>query len=441
MMMLARGRLCGTPAVIDQAEKITGAGLREVGRGAGDAEGREAEPRPSRPARARVKSLARDPAFRGAVFAFALTRALVFLLFLLTARLEMLPPASPEDQSFHAELKLGRVAYARIMRERVSVADSNWYMGIADGGYERRAFSPDRAANWAFFPLYPLTLRAASRLTGERPLTGAALSNLFFFFALLLLYKTAVAFGYTDSDARRTVFYIAAFPVSYFFSVPLTESLFLLLTVGSFYAARRERWLVAGLLGALASATRFQGVLLLPALAVLYWETYRTFRPRLNFLPLLLVPAGLLGYMAFLRSITGNPLAFKDVMAAWGREPGFFLKPLWHYLSDPLTLATSWDFRLINFLGAATVIACGLWLLRRRRWSLAAYALSSTFVALSSGILQSQARYAMVAFPAFMALSVAGRNARFDQAWRTASLLLLALMTLLYCYRVDIALS
>ena len=114
--------------------------------------------------------------------------------------------------------------------------------------------------------------------------------------------------------------------------MPFTESLFLLLTVGCFYAAKREWWWTAGIIGALASATRVTGILLLPALVLLYWQTYRTLRPRTNFLPLLLIPTGLLSFMYFLYFITGNPLAFKDIAAVWGRHPKFFLLPLLDYL-------------------------------------------------------------------------------------------------------------
>jgi hypothetical protein len=62
-------------------------------------------------------------------------------------------------------------------------------------------------------------------------------------------------------------------------------------------------------------------------------------------------------------------------------------------------------------------------------------------VALSSGLLQSQARYAMVFFPLFIVLGVAGRRPRVDAAIRTTSLILLVLITIMFCLRLDIALS
>ncbi len=116
--------------------------------------------------------------------------------------------------------------------------------------------------------------------------------------------------------------------------------------------------------------------------------------------------------MAYLYQITGNLFAFKDITITWGRGANFFLLPLFGYLRDPLLLASAWDFRVINFLGATVAIICGLVLLKWRQWSLALYTLASMFVSLSSSLLQSQARYAMVVFPVFMVLAIAGRRPR-----------------------------
>ena len=389
--------------------------------------------------RGAARALARDPALRSALFAFTLTRGLVFALFVLCGQITIFRP-DPDVEFYDARISVRHVAFARVVRHAVDVADCKWYVGVARDGYERRPYSGTELHNWAFFPAYPLAVRAVSRLTGDPALTGVALSNLFFFAALVLLYRASRTFGFEPGDASRTVFYVAAYPFSYFFSVPMTESLFLMLTVGSFYAARRERWLAAGLLGGAASATRVTGVLLLPALAVLYWETYRSLRPRPNFLPLLLVPSGLMAYMYFLNGITGNAFAFKDIVVeAWRREPQFFLVTLLKYFTDPLLIAEPWNLRLLNFLTPALALAAGVVLLKWRRWSLACYTLAATVFALSNKLLVSQARYAMVLFPAFMVLAVAGRSQRLDHAVRTAMLILLVLLTVLFAKHFDFA--
>ncbi|MCA1593932.1 MAG: hypothetical protein LC754_15035, partial [Acidobacteria bacterium] len=348
-------------------------------------------------------------------------------------------------------LPLNKLPVSRILHETVMVADVNWYQGIAANGYEKMPFIADNPHNWAFFPLFPLVWRLGASLTGDFVITGMMLSHVFFFFGLFLAHRIALAFGFAERVADRSIYYLAIFPVSYFFSIPLTESFFLLLTTGCIYAAKRGRWWTAGVLGALASATRVTGVLILPALLVLYWQTYggdwrskaawRAAIWRREFLSLCLVPAGIASFMWYLYAITGNPLAFKDILVTWGRGTGFFVVTLYEYLRDPLLVVVPWDFRIINFAGACVALGGGVMLLKWRQWALAAYTLVAVLVALSSLVLQSQARYAMVLFPAFFALAVAGERPRVDDVIRAVSLALLSLMTALFAARFTIAMS
>jgi hypothetical protein len=218
-----------------------------------------------------------------------------------------------------------------------------------------------------------------------------------------------------------------------------------MLTVASFYFGKSERWWLAGLCGAFASATRTTGVLLLPALAVLYWEMYRPLPNiralRKDGLALLLIPTGLLAFMIYLHRVTGNALAFKGAMAAWGRKAGFFFSPLVEYLSHPGEILAHWDFRLWNFVAVVIALACGIALLKRRQFALATYALLAVLVALSSALLQSQARYAMVVFPVYLVLGTLGRRRTFDQLIRVLFLVLFALMTALFAAHFTVALS
>ena len=272
-----------------------------------------------------------------------------------------------------------------------------------------------------------------------------ALSHICFLLALFLLHRVSLLFGLSMDDADRCLSYVAFFPTSYFFSLPLPESLFFLLTVASFYFAKSERWWFAGLCGALASATRTTGILLLPALALLYWEMYRPLRNvhalRKDGLALLLIPTGLVSFMIYLHRVTGNPFAFKDAMAAWGRKAGIFLFPLYDYLRHPAEIVAHWDFKLLNFLAVVIVLACGAALLRQRKFALAAYTLLAVLVALSSALLQSQARYAMVVFPVYMVLGTLGRHQHLDQWIRAVFLVLFVVLTALFAAHFTFALS
>lgn len=388
-----------------------------------------------------LRELFQMPAVRHVLYAYALTRLLVLLILILGGQLTVITTGS-QDTTREVRLHIDKVPIARVLRSTVLTADVNWYHGIAENGYERIPFATDKPHNWAFFPVFPMLWGFFANITGEMVVTGILLSHALFFAALLLVYGAARQFGLDEEGAGAAVFYLAAFPTAHFFSLPMTESLFLALTAGSFYAARRDKWWLAGLLGALASATRVVGVLLLPALLLVYLRAHgRDWRHR-RLLWLGLVPLGLLLYMLYLYQITGNALAFKDVLVTWGRKPGFFLMTLFDYLWEPTLIAQPWDFRLLNFLAPALVLAAGGLLARRGEWAYAAYTLLVVAAALSSGLLQSQARYAMVVFPAFFVLVEYVRpRPRLDFTLRAVSLILLALMTVLFVGHFSMAMA
>lgn len=397
-----------------------------------------------------LRRATRDEGFRSALFSFSVTRIIVLAILLVGGQMARVVTVTSEGTR-EVFLSLEKIPAARIIRQTVLTADINWYHSIAENGYEKTPFNTDTPHNWAFFPLFPVVWGLTAKLTGELPLTGMILSHIFFLLGLVFMYKAAVAFDFSKAVADRALFYLAIFPTSYFFSLPVTESLFLFLTSCSLYNAKRGRWWVAGLLGALASATRVTGIFILPALMVLYWQTFggdwrrqeswRRAVWRKEVLSLGLVPLGIGGFMIYLYKITGNPLAFKDILSTWGRGTGFFVVTLFEYLKDPLLIASPWDFRLINFTGAVLAIVCGVWLLKWRQWTLGVYTLVCVLAALSSLILQSQARYAMVLFPMFLVLAKAGERPRVDQTIRTISIALLCLMTVLFAAHFSIALS
>jgi Gpi18-like mannosyltransferase len=151
--------------------------------------------------------------------------------------------------------------WPRLLHSALFVADSGFYLWIAQSGYEHGPFSPERQANWAFFPLYPVLVAALGSVLPLSPSwTGIILSNLALAGSLAVLYKVA-AQEWGERTANVAVWLLAFFPVSYFLSGFRPEALFLLLTLVSYHECRSGRWWSAGLAGALAAATRPQGVL------------------------------------------------------------------------------------------------------------------------------------------------------------------------------------
>jgi len=221
--------------------------------------------------------------------------------------------------------------------------DGAWYSEIATHGYGARP--PESTA---FFPLYPLLVRSGSSIVGGPALWGTLISLLCTAFALYFVYRIAENL-YEARVARASTLALAFFPTAFFLNAVYTEALFLALTAGSVWAARvRGNLLLAGLFGALATATRNLGVLILIPLLFEWVRRRRTFGLR-GLAGLVLVPAGLVAYAVFLRQRFGDPLVFAHQQSAyWDREltgPLTTLGRAWHaaqagieYVLDPQAL-------------------------------------------------------------------------------------------------------
>lgn len=389
-----------------------------------------------------VVRLRQNQSLSDTIFVFVLTRSLIFIIFVCVGHLQVTAIADPPNTVYEPYVNFENARISRTLRQTMWRADVAHYMVIAHEGYLREPFDMEnaRSRQFVFFPLHPLLLWLISHVTKDVMLWGAALSNLFLFVGLFFLHKLTLAFGYDLQVARRTIFYTAAFPVSYFFSVPLTESLFLMLTVTSFYAAKKEHWWLAGAIGALASGARVNGVILAPALFVLSLQMYRSLQIK-KLLWLLLVPVGLWAFMLYSWWACGDALAFRTAIARWGRKPGFFLTALSKYLIHPHTILESWNFNLLNAASAVLCLVCVYLLLRRREWALAVYAFLAIFFPLSTGLLQSLDRYALIIFPMFMALAIVAKSERVDTTIRYIFITILAIMTALFAANYTIAVA
>lgn len=222
--------------------------------------------------------------------------------------------------------------------------DASWYASIARDGYRLRSGGDEsRQQSIAFFPVYPLLLRAASIFTEprrERDMTydryvelrdsrilwaGVLISIVLFFPALLLFYRWIESRS-TPDQALTAATLLAAYPFAVFYSASYTESLFLLATVGACVAFERGRWLAAALAGLVAGLTRPNGAMLsltLGLIAIAPLFSRERPQPRGRVALALFVAAmpgfGMLLYSAYIASLTGDPFAWMKVQQAWGR--------------------------------------------------------------------------------------------------------------------------
>ena len=104
------------------------------------------------------------------------------------------------------------------------------------------------------------------------------LANVLVLVALWPLYKL-VAEQFGDRTARWSLFFLAFSPFSITFAAGYAEALFVPLTLAVFLLVRRERWLLAGVLGAVATLTRPNGVLIVIVFAVALVHRFGWRRP------------------------------------------------------------------------------------------------------------------------------------------------------------------
>lgn len=318
--------------------------------------------------------------------------------------------------------------------------DTGFYVSIAEEGYRYQGVP---LPSVAFFPLFPLLMRALGALVGDVLVAGLLISNMALLLATMLLYRLADE-SWGAAVADRTVWYFLIFPAAFFGTAVYTESLFLLAAIGALVAARRGYWELAALCGVAAALTRFMGLIVAPMLLIEWWAQRGT-RPleaRPSWLGLLAaaaVPLGTLAYAVYLERTFGDPLAFVRGAAAWARQPQSPLLTLAELLQTPeggwWTAVLAGRIHFDNWLDFGFVLlflVLGLALLFRRRWSEGVFVTLGTAVALSSGLLMSQRRYVWVLFPAFILLAQWGHRPWVDRIITTVSLLLLGVFTALF---------
>lgn len=287
--------------------------------------------------------------------------------------------------------------------------DSPSYLGIARSWYVTEG---DPRFHIVFFPLYPLLIRACSYLTGGSLFAAAmAVSNLCAAGSAILLYELAAL----DLQRREALFTAAlamVLPGAMFLGAPMTESLFLLLSLACAYCARQERYVLAGIFGGLAAFTRSVGVLLLALMAAemltsLLRDRNWGIRRILTYVGcLLLVLLGTAGYLAVNYSVTGDPFTFLTYQREhWSQSPSLFWNTAAYQTEHLLTALAGGDSRmalglflpnLLCSFGALAVMAPAG---RRIRPGYTAYFLAYFAVSMGCSWLLSAPRYLAVCFP------------------------------------------
>jgi hypothetical protein len=295
--------------------------------------------------------------------------------------------------------------------------DAGWYFQIAYDGYH--GYAPGGRSAIGFFPAYPLLMRYVGRLFGRSQADlyygGIVVSWVAFVVAMIALYKIA-RLDVEGDEAKRAVLLAMVFPFAFFFGVVYTESLFLAATLGAFFFFRTRRWILGGLCGALATATRVNGILMWPALAWIAFRSLRSggkpgSREQISVLvALLLVPAGIGLYSFYIYHLTGHLFEWKTAIEYWGYYPGgtpwtAFVRLVQDLMQRPIVyIATVHNapYDTLNGVTALLFVAAIPFVWLRFGTAYGLLMAANLWLPLSSGLFEGLGRYCSVLFPFFI---------------------------------------
>ena len=290
--------------------------------------------------------------------------------------------------------------------------DGEHFLVIAQRGY--------RELEYFFFPLFPLLIRLVAKILsntlGGYAVTGLLISNLAFFLGLIGLIKL-VKLDFSENIVRNAIFLLLLFPTSFYFGSYYSESLFFALCIWAFYFARTKKWIPAGILGILVTATRVVGLALFPALIIESLIQFKKDRihPLIPVLASFSVMLGFIAYAIFLNIETGDPLNFFHNVTIFGQQRAaglivlpqvfyryiFKIMPNLDYNYFPVVFST-----LLELGSAILFLILVIASFFKLRLSYSIYLMLGYIIPTLSGSFSSFPRYVLVLFPGFILMSL-----------------------------------
>lgn len=289
--------------------------------------------------------------------------------------------------------------------------DGVHYLNIASNGYITEA---------RFFPLFPVLIFLLSFGNFYFPftyITAILLPNIFLILGLVFLYKL-LRLDYPEKISSDSIIYLLIFPTAFFFASVYTESLFLLLSVLSFYLARKGNWLGAVIAGFFLVLTRFVGVFIIPALVIEYLIQNKNLKPK-NFLKvtaiILVTLLGLIFYAIFNYQKWQDALYFLHAHSQLGNSRTsdsliFPVQTILRYLKIFTTFPANqfeWWIAILELFSFlfGLVLLFTAWK-KKIRISYFVFAFLVFFLPAFSGTFSGMPRYLIVVFPIFIALAL-----------------------------------
>lgn len=298
--------------------------------------------------------------------------------------------------------------------------DGHWYLDVVREGYPHHIMpnvtylvSDARAA---FFPLYPRLVHYFDVVIPGGPVSIALAINIILGACFVFLAGYLCRGLFDIKTAEKAMILIALFPGSFVLSMAYSEALMLTIVALCFIALRDKHWIWAGVLAAMATATRPNGVALVAACAVASLIAIRNERDWRSLVAPALSPLGFIGFMWFLRNHTGEDWAwFRVQREAWQEGTSFGATAVQrtfdffvHPASSPTSVLTA------TSVGAMLI---ALYMARKYKMNLIYWSYTAVILGLMliPATVTARPRFLFTAFPLFFPVARALRDD--DDKW------------------------
>ncbi|MHB8219128.1 MAG: mannosyltransferase family protein [Acidimicrobiales bacterium] len=316
----------------------------------------------------------------------------------------------------------------------LGVWDGAWFVRAAEHGWPSHlpmAYGHVARNTIAFFPAFPLVIRALSAATPLSPLTAGLLVSGVSGLTAVLSVALLVRHYAGEDAARRGALLFALCPGTFVFSLAYSEGITITCVALGLVALLRRRWWWAGALGLVATAT---SPIALAFVASCAWCAVRAVARQRNWQALaapVLAPLGFAAYMVWLWVHTGSLSAWRlTEQGGWQSYPSlaYPVHILTTFLFDPVAPTETGQ---ILFAGTVvTVIGAVLAIRRRQPAPVLTYGLLAAALAAVTAPVGLRPRFMMLAFPLVVAIGTTVRGRAYPWLVALSACLLIAMTAL-----------
>jgi hypothetical protein len=286
--------------------------------------------------------------------------------------------------------------------------DGDWYLTIAENGYDN---VPDRFVDanghktattpLAFFPLYPMLIRAVAPLTGWDTLAAAMVVSLIAgCVAACGIFRIGQIVDPRPKTGLLMVALWAGAPMAITLTMAYTEALFCALAAWALVGVMERRWMLAGLCCLAGGLVRPTASVLVAVVAIAATiAVFKDQKPWWAGAAAVLSPLGLFGWFGYVANKAGSLTGWFDIeRAGWatffdgGRETFKFVR-------DVLASGNSVMETVNVIMLLVCVVLAVLTVMSRIPWPAAVYGAGTVFMVIGTACVN----YARVRFllPAF----------------------------------------